>query len=267
MTDSFSTLTDSNNISEAWIKAVRLLRDKGGQAYNLIYSITDPDNFAAEDALLIASFDKFAKNSEINTVSATANTIFPLDFYLKNGCDGLFSRYDVEMYPKVKKQWGNYFDRITRRRDLKGRPMSDADGLIINPLSTLVNKVRRRVSTGLGSRTHYELAVADEAFELTTYLPEKDRNYPRGGPCLSHLSVKVDDEGKIRLTAFYRSHYYMEKALGNLVGLARLQAFIAVEAGAKSGPLTCIASQAVLESSVGTASAGAVSAFLGECGA
>jgi thymidylate synthase len=131
----------------------------------------------------------------------------------------------------------------------------------------LIDKIKRRVSTGLGSKTHYELAVADEAFELTTYLPEKDKNYPRGGPCLSHISIKVDDEGKVRLTAFYRSHYYVEKALGNLVGLARLQAFIALEAGAEIGPLTCIASQAILETHVGDSNASAVSALLKECGA
>jgi hypothetical protein len=120
VTDNFSTLSDSHNVSEAWLKAVRALREKKGQAYNLIYSVSNPGELSHEDALVISKFDEFARDHGINTVTATANTIFPLDFYLKNKREGLFSRYDVEIYPKVKKQWGNYFDRITRRRTLKG---------------------------------------------------------------------------------------------------------------------------------------------------
>jgi hypothetical protein len=49
------------------------------------------------------------------------------------------------------------------------------------------------------------------------------------------------------LTALYRSHYYVEKTLGNLLGLAQLQAFVAKEAGINIGPLICHSTYAVLE--------------------
>jgi len=37
----------------------------------------------------------------------------------------------------------------------------------------------------------------------------------------------------------YRSHYYVAKTLGNLLGLAQLQAFVANETNLKVGPLIC----------------------------
>ena len=64
---------------------------------------------------------------------------------------------------------------------------------------------------------------------------------------MSHVSFKVDSSGKLRLTAFYRSHWYIGRALGNLIGLARLQAYVCNESGAPSGPMTIIASEAVLD--------------------
>ena len=40
------------------------------------------------------------------------------------------------------------------------------------------------------------------------------------------------------LTAMYRNHTYITRCLGNLIGLGRLQAFVAKEAGVKLGSLT-----------------------------
>ena len=248
--NNYSALPDREEISTAWIEAARLLRSiKGRATYNLIYSITEPSALTSRDANIIGKFDDFALQNGISTTTTVANTIFPLEVYLSGGLIGLFYTYDADVFPKVKTAWGNYFDRMTRRRNAAGTPMTH-DGVVINPLKTLVEKLKKRVNTSSGSKNHYEIALDDEAYELSTYLPERDRNYPRGGPCLSHVSIKLDAGNKIRLTAFYRSHYYLEKALGNLIGLARLQTFIASEVGASVGPLTCIASSAVLEDSL-----------------
>ena len=45
----------------------------------------------------------------------------------------------------------------------------------------------------------------------------------------------------------YRSHYYMNRAYGNLLGLARLQSFVAEQAELVLGPLVCHSTMAVLE--------------------
>lgn len=155
---------------------------------------------------------------------------------------------------------------MVRRRDVNGNILLDRQGQPVNPLKSLVGKLRRRIDASHGSKTHYELPLSDEVFEISTYDPVRDGNYARGGPCLSHVSFKLDSANDVRLTAFYRSHFYLERALGNLVGLAQLQHFVAKESGGGIGPLTLIASEARLESSLGTAKAADVTGFLAEIG-
>ncbi len=61
-----------------------------------------------------------------------------------------------------------------------------------------------------------------------------------------HLSFKLID-GAVHLTALYRLHDYRYKVPGNLLGLARLQAFVAAEAGAKIGSLCVHSTLAYVE--------------------
>lgn len=68
-----------------------------------------------------------------------------------------------------------------------------------------------------------------------------------GGPCLSHISFKAERGGKLHLTAVYRLHYYVQRAYGNLLGLARLQTFVAEQAGLTVGSLVCHSTRAELE--------------------
>jgi hypothetical protein len=49
------------------------------------------------------------------------------------------------------------------------------------------------------------------------------------------------------LTAQYRNHYYIEKLLGNLIGLGRLMAFVAHETGSKVGSLTVLSTHAQID--------------------
>src|SRR3546814_13610672 len=56
--------------------------------------------------------------------------------------------------------------------------------------------------------------------DIPIYEGGTDRRRLYGGPCLSHLSIKVHD-GAIRLNATYRYHYYVRRLFGNLVGLGR----------------------------------------------
>jgi hypothetical protein len=67
------------------------------------------------------------------------------------------------------------------------------------------------------------------------------------------------------LTAFYRSHYYVQRALGNLLGLAHLQNFVAEQAGLAVGPLVCISSMAQLDVSSGQWGKNDVKNLINEC--
>jgi hypothetical protein len=129
-----------------------------------------------------------------------------------------------------------------------------------NPLDTIVEKLLLAKN---GRRIHaaYELGVIaptdlinetpiDLGCELPLYDPATDRGRPTNNPCLSHLSFKLNDNDTLDLTAIYRSHHYAQRALGNLIGLSQLLAFVAKESKLTIGVLTCISTQAHLD--VGT---------------
>ena len=49
------------------------------------------------------------------------------------------------------------------------------------------------------------------------------------------------------LTALYRNHYYIERALGNLIGLSQLLYFVARESGLEPRGLVCHSTLARLD--------------------
>ena len=63
-------------------------------------------------------------------------------------------------------------------------------------------------------------------------------------------------------TAVYRNHFYVARLLGNLIGLGRLQRFVAEKAGLEIGELTVISTHAEVDT-VGTRRE--INALLGFC--
>src|SRR5688572_15927157 len=111
----FLVLEDQPTTADAWLAAASALSHSGGGAYNLIYSITNPAILSRKQRALISTFDEFALSHGLHSVEAVANTIFPLDTYLSQGSEDLYAYYLGKVYPKVRKQWGTYFERMTRR--------------------------------------------------------------------------------------------------------------------------------------------------------
>jgi len=73
---------------------------------------------------------------------------------------------------------------------------------------------------------------------------------PYGGQCLSFGSFKLRETTggeRLDLTVLYRNHFYIEKLLGNLIGLGRLMAFVAAEAEVSVGALTVMSTQAQVD--------------------
>jgi len=260
----FLALEDQPTTVSAWFHAVQALDKHSKQAYNLIYSATDPGSLTDADKKVIKAFNKYALSNGLHSTDTVANTIFPLDTYISKGSAGLYDFYLEEVFPKVKKQWGTYFYRMICRKNDDGSKMT-RDGTALNPLILLIEKVARRIAGTGKTKTHYELALDDPALDLSTYDAHHDSEYQIGGPCLSHLSFKIESDGVLALTAFYRSHWYIGRALGNLVGLARLQRFVADQSGAKVGPLTIMASEAILDLSASGRPAATTRAMLAEC--
>lgn len=224
-----------------WMKAAEhlLLRCDQHIDYNLVLEIQRPAFGTPVSRQQEQLMDQFLIRHGMYPLNTVAETIFPGWEYVKNGAKGVFEIYPDEIYPKVKSQWGTYAYRLVRRQA--------AGGKIINPLEQCIEKlVNEREQPG-PKRACYEIGVCEGAHDIPLYDTATDLKRRLGGPCLSHLSFKLGLKGELYLTAMYRSHYYVERVLGNLLGLARLQSFVAKEAGLEVGPLTVLSTYARLE--------------------
>jgi len=230
---------------EAWLASTEHLLTNG-DSLNVILDIASPatEGNAGRKANQILD-GLYLKENQL-PIHAVAETIFPAWEYLHRGVRGVYARYPGE-YDLLKKgspqRWGTYAHRLVSRRDAAGR--------VTNPLENLVDKMRRTRETGhVKYRAGYEIGVADEAHEIPLYDNNRDRNRLRGAPCLMHLSFKLVDDS-VHLTALYRSHDYRYKVPGNLLGLARLQAFVAQETGSQLGSLVIHSTLAYIDPRMG----------------
>lgn len=239
-------LSNKDTTTKAWLQAVKALDKNSKHAYNLVYSVIKPEQLTGPDKEVVRIFNEYALKSGLHTTDTVANTIFPVDTFRSKGSTEFYDFYLQSIFPKVRKQWGTYFERMICRRNDDGS-MMQKDGTRLNPLHLLIKKIERRIQAIGKTKTHYELALDDPIFDLATYDAHHDGAYQIGGPCLSHLSFKIDSSGALNLTAFYRSHWYIARALGNLIGLARLQSFVAHQSKANIGVLTIVASEAQLD--------------------
>ncbi|WP_437661313.1 hypothetical protein [Sorangium sp. So ce1182] len=172
-----------------------------------------------------------------------AETIFPGYEYKRRGVDGVFNEYPEHVYESLqnhpRRSWGRYAYRLVRRT----RPNNS----VWNPLENTIEKLKKR----RGNRNSFELGVGasddDDMLEIPLYDDNADGLRFRPMPCLSHLSFHVFGRDRLNLTALYRSHYYVQRLYGNLLGLARLQEFVATQAGLTVGELVCHSTFARLE--------------------
>lgn len=225
----------------AWLTAAEHLAEVSGHAeYNMVVEIAKPTLHGDEDRRVRHTVDGFLRSRAANPITTVAGTIFPAADYKNHGARGVYEVYPDETYPQIKSEWGRYAYRLVRW------PADTPTGHI-NPLQKLVEKINTQRLNGMRLRGCYEVSLTDSAIDLPLYDPMRDRGRTRGGPCLSHLSFKLGVEDTLYLTALYRSHSYIARALGNFLGLADLQAFVCDETGLAPGPLMCVSSYARLE--------------------
>lgn len=226
----------------AWLEAsVAVNAATGHEAHNVIIDVSEPLTETVSDRRVVTLVDDFLRGQGAMPLQAVANTIFPVDLYRRHGAPKVYDAYK-NVYRHIKRpgDWGRYFERMTHR--------PTADGRSINPLAEMVSKMKRHVHGGGKTfRNIYELAISDPALDIPIYNPEHDAARPMNRQCLSFLSFKLDSKNRLMLTAVYRNHYYIERLLGNLIGLARLMAFVGHEAGVPVGSLTIVSTHAVVD--------------------
>ncbi len=226
----------------AWLSASsHLLKQAEQRDYNVILEIQDPFGMTPADRLIMEGVDELLTASDQMSLATVRNTIFPADLYREAGSESFFEAY-AKIYDRIRKhpdiKWGTYFGRMTMR-DTSGKHGG-------NPLQFMVEKLKVQKDNPSPLHAAYELATVDVDSDLPIYNPSTDCRFTIGGPCLSHLSFKLRGDC-ISLTAVYRSHYYVRKALGNLIGLGWLMHYVAEQVGVKVGPLLCISTMAQID--------------------
>jgi len=219
--------------ASAWREAVRAVDARPGHAaYNVIVDVADPTMGSSVAHPGVAAVDAFLSNYA-KPIETVANTIFPASLYLRHGAPEFFDVFSKRVLPKVRRgeRWsGYYFERMI------DHPVAAGD-----PPNQLWNIVKRMKDDNVTALNKYELTIFDPVRDVD--------NSPYGGQCLSLLSFKVvpGAQRQLLLTAQYRNHYYVEKLLGNLIGLGRLMSFVAREAGLAVGSLTIVSTHAEID--------------------
>ncbi len=219
--------------ASAWREAVRAVDGQPGHsAYNVIIDVADPTADNTRQDPRIAVVDNFLSDCD-KSVETVANTIFPAGLYYRYGAPAFFDVFREKVLKKVCRsgRWsGYYFERMIQYPAPAGQP--------VNQLWDIVERIRD------------EHVRALNKFELSLFDPARDvDNSPYGGQCLSFLSFKIVPGAAktVTLTAVYRNHFYIEKLLGNLIGLGRLMAFVARESNLNVGALTVVSAHAEID--------------------
>ncbi len=198
--------------------------------------IADPLARGTVSDPVVAEVDTFLRSRDVKPIETVANTIFPHSLYRRYGAPTFFDRFTNNVLPKARRpgdRWsGYYFERmINMPREGGGAP--------INQLMDITARLR---NPAVRARNKFELSIFDPARDVD--------DSPYGGQCLSFGSFKLRKDGdheRLDLTVMYRNHYYVEKLLGNFIGLGRLMAFVAAEGGAEVGELTVISTHATVD--------------------
>ncbi len=220
--------------AESWLDALDyLVGCRWHEQHNLILEVARPAARSGTDRYILRIVDRFLIDHGAQPLVTVAETIFPGAEYQRSGVHGVYEIYPNEIYPQIKlpHEWGRYAHRLVRKRS--------PDGSELNPLKIAVEKLRSQVQNGQRKRCCYELSLSEGALDLPLYDANDDCRLLYG-PCLSHISLKLGRSNDLYLTAQYRSHYYVARALGNLMGLAMLQAFVCEQTGLAPGPLVCV---------------------------
>ena len=239
-------LIEADSCPQAWLRAVEYLSSNHDAAYNLVLAVRRPEVLTPADFAIHDVVDGFLRRHGRPPLATIAGTIFPANLYLHGGAEELYTYPQV--YPRIPSHWGTYAIRLMRKSTYR-RGDGQAE---INPLRIVVEKMKKQLAGGR-MRAVYEANLVEDTdyLELPIYDAERDARGTRSQPCLSHLSFKLLPRDRVMLTALYRYHYYIEKALGNLLGLSQLLYFVAEETGLEVGSLVCHSTYAVLDTEGG----------------
>jgi thymidylate synthase len=219
-----TVIFERTNCVEAWSAVSTHLLLNGHVDTNVVVVITDPLYF--EDAWL-TRFNPNAVKAKGDQIRDVMNTVFPQKTWQNAGNRlEFYDRYKKAHRRGKKKGWGTYFLRLIQFGKKEENQLDNAI----------------RVLSGWKNNPH-----AAVTFHLSS--PETDSIRSRGGPCWHYGEVLCPDKASVELVAVYRNHDYFNKALGNLIALARLLRFIGQETNRAPKRLVCHSVRAYYDAS------------------
>ena len=182
-------------------------------------------------------------------VTTVSNTIFPAAMAAQTAdITALSARYE-QLFPQLqrleprKNRDGTYFLRLIAYPSTTGT---------INQLERMLGSLTRELATDAPKRARYEIVVDGPAVDTQVIDPggvaapvvePSHDTSAMGFPCLSLLSFQHDGSS-LHVVAHYRSQFLMQRGLGNYLGIARLQRYLAAQAGLHAGQLTIVVGHA-----------------------
>jgi len=233
-----------DNLSHAWSDALQALVANHGKAVHLAVAVGRPSD--PEDAGIRGTLDAFIDErrragKKIWPVSTVANTMFPSAFYRRDRENARGRLY--ELHAKAQRiqrrlDSDSYFNRLVAYPGADGEPFNQLEYIVDRLI-----KQRKPRERGGPMSSAYEVGLTVPAGgNLRVQAPGKDRNI-MSFPCLSQISFTLDGD-VLNLAALYRNQFFVTRAYGNYVGLARIGDFIAHETDAQLGEVLCVATHA-----------------------
>ncbi|MBI2692771.1 hypothetical protein [Mycobacterium nebraskense] len=249
------------SIESAWIGTLEVVHgETDGRLHHVVVAVDRP---GTPDPTVIAVNDALLHRHDRHSVARVASTVFPSSSYaapafeyrpgmpadqlsiLDTAAADLYGRYR-RMLPWLQtfagNEHGTYFGRLV------SWPGKDGDGY--NQLAKRVRQLRACRDNGRGTFNAADMTTDDpvdgvQAAGLREYDATHDTRV-RAFPCLVHLDVSVLRH-RLHMVALYRDWHLISKAYGNLIGLTRLQHFLAQQTGYEVGELMVHATAASTE--------------------
>lgn len=236
------------DLSKAWLRTLSAVRAAPGAT--TFHVVTRIEDSKLEDARIRGVADGLLGDLGLDSIETVANTIFPLCMAeTSSSSETLAARYR-DVLPHLRRlhknnQRGTYFGRIVSYDGSKGP---------LDQLTALIDKLRQEQGHRGPKTARYEIDLGNPdppanlrddaglAVGVPVYRPGRD-NAIMGFPCLSFCSFQLDGQS-LHLVAHYRSQRLIQRAYGNYLGLARLQGYVAAQAGLDAGSLMIIAGRA-----------------------
>lgn len=216
------------SLSEAWAASLAVVLDDEDRRVNhLLIRATEP---LPEVSEIRDAADALLADLELQGVDTVRNTIFPYETALDVPDPEELTQEYLEMYPALKSLGsprGTYFGRMIA--------YPRADGGFGNQLVATLEKLK---AACMGPRWK-------SIYEINIYNEQRDTRVTRSFPCMSHLAFHIDGD-RLDCLATYRSHDLIDKAYGNYLGLAQLQAYLAEQSGFAPGELAVFAGRAFI---------------------